>query len=192
MSCAGTVTSCVYPLPGDGMSSQALTLPLAAAEHDDAKACRILAIDPGPTHSGVVDYKTGRVVSASKMPNAEVLDMLTFVFDRDIPHLAIEMVASYGMAVGREVFETVRWIGRFQQAWHSPDDVMLVYRLDVKMHLCHNAKAKDANIRQALIDMLGAPGTKKHPGATYGVAGDMWSALAIAVTADAKLRGLGK
>lgn len=192
MSCAGTVTSCVSLLPGDGMSSQALTLPLAsAAEHDDAKACRILAIDPGPTHAGVVDYE-GRVISASKMPNAEVLDMLTFVFDRDVPHLAIEMVASYGMAVGREVFETVRWIGRFQQAWHSPDDVMLVYRLDVKMHLCHNAKAKDTNIRQALIDMLGAPGTKKNPGATYGVAGDMWAALGVAVTADAKLRGLAK
>ncbi|MGH7470493.1 MAG: hypothetical protein ACRENP_21315 [Longimicrobiales bacterium] len=55
------------------------------------------------------------------------------------------------------------------------------------MHLCKNPKAKDQNIRQALIDLLGAPGTKKNPGPTYGISGDAWSALAIAVTARDQL-----
>ena len=96
------------------------------------------------------------------------------------------MVASYGMAVGKEVFETVRWVGRFQQAWRDPDAVRLVYRKDVKLHLCGSPRAKDTNIRQALIDLLGPRGTKKNPGPTYGVSSHAWAALGVAVTAAAQ------
>lgn len=96
--------------------------------------------------------------------------------------LAIEMIASYGLAVGREVFETCVWIGRFQQAWRQPSDVRLVYRRDVKLHLCGSPRAKDANIRQALIDKVGPQGTKKAPGPTYGVRSHAWAALGVAVT----------
>jgi hypothetical protein len=59
----------------------------------------------------------------------------------------------------------------------------LVFRKDVKMHLCNSMRAKDANIRTALIDKLGAPGTKKMQGPTYGVTSHAWAALAVAVTA---------
>jgi len=93
------------------------------------------------------------------------------------------MVASYGMPVGKEVFETCVWIGRFMQVWHDPDAVRLIYRRDVKLHLCGSARAKDGNIRQALIDKLGPQGTKKAPGPTYGVKSHAWAALALAVTA---------
>jgi hypothetical protein len=41
-------------------------------------------------------------------------------------------------------------------------------------------RAKDANIRQALIDKLGAVGTKKAPGPLYGISGHLWAALAVA------------
>lgn len=105
--------------------------------------------------------------------------------------LAIEMIASYGMPVGREVFETCLWIGRFIQAWHSPETVRLVYRRDVKLHLCGTAKAKDANVRQALLDLFprtggGATpqiGTKAQPGPLYGVSTHAWPALGVAITA---------
>jgi hypothetical protein len=93
------------------------------------------------------------------------------------------MVASYGMPVGREVFETCVWIGRFQQSWRYPEAVKLVYRRDVKLHLCGNSRAKDANIRQALIDKLGPVGTKSAPGPLYGVKSHAWAAVAVAVTA---------
>lgn len=96
--------------------------------------------------------------------------------------LAIEMVASYGMPVGREVFETVRWIGRFQQAWSEPEAVKLVYRQDVKLHLCKSVRAKDANIWQALKDRFGEPGTAKNPGKLYGVKSHARAALAVALT----------
>jgi hypothetical protein len=58
----------------------------------------------------------------------------------------------------------------------------MVKRMKVKMHLCGNSRAKDGNIRQALIDRLGAPGKKKAPGPTFGVVADQWQALALAVT----------
>ncbi|NII07239.1 hypothetical protein HBF25_12680 [Luteibacter anthropi] len=110
--------------------------------------------------------------------------MLGYIEVWDYPVVAIEMIASYGMPVGAEVFETVRWIGRFQQACRDPEAVRLIYRKDVKMHLCGTPRAKDANIRQALIDKLGAPGTKKSPGPTYGVKSHAWAALGVAVTAS--------
>ena len=145
----------------------------------------ILALDPGTTETGWAVYQGGRVMVCGVDENGEVLRRLSygFGFGALCPTLAIEMVASYGMAVGREVFETCVWIGRFQQAWHDPEAVRLVYRKDVKLHLCGNSRAKDPNIRQALLDKLGPQGTKKAPGPTYGVKSHAWAALAVAVTA---------
>lgn len=148
----------------------------------------ILAIDPGQTESGVVALMPdGKTVSAKGvLHNRDVLRLVQTHSALGWCRIAIEMVASYGMPVGKEVFETVRWIGRFQQAAEDPEAVEFVYRLDVKLHLCQNSRAKDANIRQALIDKLGPQGTKKNPGPTYGVKSHAWAALAVAVTAFEK------
>lgn len=142
----------------------------------------ILAIDPGTTKSAYCLYEDGEIREAGINENGEIIRSVIRCTKWD--YLAIEMVDSYGMAVGKEVFETVRWIGRFQQASPNPDDVAFVYRKDVKIHLCGSMKAKDANIRQALIDKIGPQGTNKEPGPTYGMSKDMWSALAVAVTYD--------
>ncbi len=149
---------------------------------------RILAIDPGSTDSGyaLIDADTRRPIKVGKVPNGDVLDVLGFSF---YDHVAVEMVASYGMAVGAEVFQTCVWVGRFMQ--HAelcngevPD---LVYRITVKLHHCGTAKAKDANITQALIDRFasGEPnrgkGTKAEPGWFHGFRADIWQAYALAV-----------
>jgi hypothetical protein len=95
--------------------------------------------------------------------------------------LAVEMIASYGMAVGASVFDTCIWIGRFVQAW-DPRPHALVYRRDVKLHLCGSARAKDANVRQALLDLYGdgtrqtACGVKSKPGPLYGIKKDEYQA----------------
>ena len=90
------------------------------------------------------------------------------------------MISCYGMPVGQETFMTVLWIGAF---FAIAEDVgltaKLVYRRDIKLHLCNSTRAKDTNIRQSLIDRYGKPGTKKNPGKTYGFKKDMWSALAV-------------
>lgn len=91
------------------------------------------------------------------------------------------MIQSFGMPVGNEVFETIRWVGVFCECAIPPCE--LVFRKDIKIHLCGSMRAKDANIRQALIDKLGPQGTKKAPGPTYGVSKHAWAALAVAVFA---------
>lgn len=153
---------------------------------------KILALDPGTTETGWCTFDAGRVLGAGVIQNAELLaDLLARnPFWRDY-RLCVEMIASYGMPVGREVFETCVWIGRFQQAWHTPDEVTLVYRRDVKLHLCGSPKAKDANIRQALLDLFPRTGggkcpqigIKAKPGPLFDVSSHAWPALGVAVTA---------
>ena len=144
----------------------------------------ILSIDPGTLESGYVIFDRANVVVSGVLDNDEMLELVRTACADE---LAIEMVASYGMPVGREVFETCVWIGRFIQAWRAPSKPMMVYRKDVKLHLCGSQRAKDGNIRQALLDMLGPQGTKRAPGPLYGVKSHAWSALAVAVVAAHQL-----
>ncbi len=140
----------------------------------------ILAIDPGPEKSAFVLYD-GRVVAKDIVRNGYLLEAIKS--EEQAGQLVVEMIASYGMPVGAEVFETCVWIGRFIEA--NNGDHAKVYRKDVKLHLCGSPRAKDPNIRQALIDRFGgdnAIGTKKAPGPLYGFKADMWAALAVAVT----------
>lgn len=147
---------------------------------------KVLAIDPGTSKSAwlLFNSENDAPLAFGLEENHQLLNrLLAFDFYR-VEHVAVEMVASYGMAVGKEVFETCVWIGRFIQAARSNmlSQVDLVYRKDVKLHLCGSMRAKDGNIRRALIDRFGAPGSKKQPGKTYGISKDIWSALAIAAT----------
>jgi hypothetical protein len=149
---------------------------------------RILAIDPGNEQSAFVLWD-GEVLLDKGILENETLDDKLFTFDAD--KLFIEMIASYGMPVGKTTFETCVWIGRFAERFHSRKPVLTpfnsvveyIYRKDVKIHLCNSMKAKDSNIRQALIDRFGEVGTKNNQGLLYGVSKDIWSALAIAVYA---------
>lgn len=149
----------------------------------------VIAIDPGNEQSAwlELDARCATPIGFGIVGNDELMRLLLARAEQQCitDHLAIEMIASYGMPVGREVFDTCVWVGRYVQAWGGP--YTLVYRREVKMHLCGNNAAKDANVRQALIDRFGpgkqaAIGTKKQPGPLYGVTADVWSALAIATT----------
>lgn len=157
----------------------------------------IIAIDPGPVQSAVLwlsgGEPTGRSEGSVLMQriwnNHDALEILNspMINETNPDVISIEMVASYGMPVGAEVFDTCYWAGRFAQLahrWSVP--VQLVYRKDVKMHLCNSMRAKDSNIRQALIDRYGpgkekAIGNKYDRGPCYGIKKDIWSALAVAV-----------
>ncbi len=149
---------------------------------------RILAIDPGSEKSAYVVYNKGLIINCGIRENEDMAETISGGWGL-VDHFAIEMVASYGMPVGKTVFETCVWIGRFIQAWG--DDYTKIYRkTDVCMHLCHSTRAKDSNIRQAIIDRYSPSGggktpqigIKSKPGPLYGVSKDIWSALAVAIT----------
>lgn len=151
----------------------------------------VFAIDPGPTESGYVVMRDGKVSECGLLANPAIGILLNGFSGRTrlkepLPLIAIEMIACYGMPVGAEVFGTCLWIGEFRRIMR-PHPVTLCYRKDIKLHLCGTTKAKDPNVRQALIDRLGPPGTKKNPGPTYGIKSHVWSALAVAVYAADQL-----
>ena len=143
---------------------------------------RILAIDPGPTESAFVLWNGEVLINCGLLKNADMRSSLRNLEVEESDECAIETITSYGMAVGKEVFDTCIWIGVFLECWdrRSAQKTVLIPRSEIKLHHCHSAKAKDANIRQALIDKYGKPGTKKQRGLTYGLNGHLWSAFAIA------------
>lgn len=143
----------------------------------------ILAIDPGPKESAFVMLDDDlRPIQFDKGDNEKLLGIVKCYSTENIcDHFAIEMVASYGMAVGATVFETCVWVGRFWERSNAPKK-KIIYRMDEKMNLCKNSRAKDGNIRQALIDRFGVVGTKKQPGWFYGFKSDIWAAYAVGVT----------
>jgi len=148
----------------------------------------ILAIDPGTTQSAFVYYANGVVVSHDISENNELLTCLKQWSEQEDVVLVYEMIACYGMPVGASVFETCVWIGRFIEAWGRKTE--RVFRKDVKMYLCNSTRAKDGNVRQALIDRFEPTGggktpqigTKAQPGPLYGMRRDTWAALGVAVT----------
>lgn len=136
---------------------------------------KILAIDPGPVKSAFVLYSQEEGIVDKDIWDNGCFPL--YIASKYHNVMVVEMIASYGMPVGREVFETCLWIGRFLQADAGFDidkKTNLVYRKDVKLHFCNSMKAKDSNIRQALLDRLGKEACK-------GVKKDIWSALAVAL-----------
>ena len=147
----------------------------------------ILAIDPGSSESAWVRWDKKNLdkplFDFLKEKNDIILSALrldTF----EVDSIVVEMISSYGMPVGKEVFDTCVWIGRFIEASRLP--FRLIYRRDVKLFLCNSMRAKDTNIRQALIDKF-EPNLKpkeRPKGILKGVSKDVWAALAVAVYAS--------
>jgi hypothetical protein len=166
-------------------------------------------IDPGTEHSGVVAYDVGFgvVLEAGEVSNGALLAYLRNPVARPsrfhLDRVYIETIEPMGLPVGKSTLETMRWVGRFQEAWerYSGLTARLVSRGDEKTILCGAATFRDpksgrhrsvtdAQIRQAIIDRFPATGggktpqvgTKKQPGPLYGVKGHAWSALAVVLT----------
>ncbi|KAF5038449.1 hypothetical protein DSECCO2_554190 [anaerobic digester metagenome] len=152
---------------------------------------RILGIDPGTTESGWVIYDTENHSIIDKGIDKNEAVLMT-VINKESDVVAIEMVASYGMPVGKETFETVYWIGRFAEMAISLNKEVYRYykKTDINPSICFNSKANDATIRRALLDMFPKTGggsepsigTKKEQGVLYGFNSHMYPALAVALT----------
>lgn len=152
----------------------------------------IIAIDPGNKESGwvVMDSETLKPLKFGKTENEELRryfpDMCR---EYNVSDVVIERVACYGMAVGRDVFDTCEWIGRFTELFERAGvKIHYITRKEEKINLCGSMRAKDANIRRALIDrfalcdLKNGKGTKNSPDWFYGFKADIWAAYAIGVT----------
>jgi hypothetical protein len=171
---------------------------------------RILSIDPGSKESAMITLVAGEPERWQKWNNCILIDFLRMP-PLSIDHLVIESMVSYGQVVGDDVFETCRWIGRFEEVWLSRGgSVSFLRRAEVKKHVAESASAKDSGVRESLIRRWGGqevaiggavcracnrkkramPGCMKclgtgdatPKGPLHGIASDVWSALAIAVT----------
>jgi hypothetical protein len=155
----------------------------------------ILAIDPGNKESAYVLCNDSGIIEFNKELNESLIKSIYFTLDVDC--IVVEMVASYGMPVGKDVFDTCVWIGRFLEASENESiKTELIYRKEVKMNLCQSTRAKDSNIIQALVDRFAntsehgkyGKGTKKNKGYFYGFSKDVWQAYAVAVTYYDKIK----
>lgn len=156
----------------------------------------VLAVDPGPAQTAWVVFDGKTPLKHAKENNVDLMVRIDDGFFELVDVVIFEQIASFGMPVGREVFETVFWTGRFFEAIMRTKSnltnprvrqVTRMGRMEVKRHLCNSARAKDSNIRAAVLERFGgnlaaAKGTKDKPGPLYGVIADRWAALAIAIT----------
>jgi len=141
----------------------------------------ILAIDPGTEQSAFVVYdpELRMILASCVVPNAELIAMSPPYTPK-----VVEWVESFALRVGSELFETVYWIGRFDQAFGP---LARVTRKQVKLHLLGTCRGGDSDIRAALIERFGpgkakAVGSKKQPGPLFGLKSHELSALAVAIT----------
>lgn len=157
---------------------------------------RVLGIDPGPERTAFVGYETDtkEVIDHGIWPNDDLLAEIGFKAT-GYEAVALEQIRSYGMPAPNTVHDTSFVSGRFFQqieylasitTTRRPRALMLIPRKQVVVHLCGSARAKDANVRQRLIDLHGgkqkALGNKAEPGPLYGIKADEWAALAVAIT----------
>lgn len=144
----------------------------------------LLALDPGTAQSAWVLWNGWRILDFGLEPNEVVLKR----FEEGFPatHFTYEMFASFGMAAGKSIFETCVWIGQFRHAWGTKNPVDKLYRKTIAAKLV-SPRARDSQIRAAVIALVGPPGKKKFQGPTYGFRKDLWQALAVAIVGYKKL-----
>ena len=152
---------------------------------------KVLGIDPGNTQSAyvIIDSESLKPEYVAKVDNELLKEIIKTDGMAYVDRAVVERVASYGMPVGREVFETCEWIGRFSELLEKEGiPVSYVYRKDEKLHICGDSRAKDANIRRALIDrfavrdLKNGKGTKNNQDFFYGFKSDCWAAFSVAIT----------
>ena len=142
---------------------------------------KVFSIDPGSAQSAFVIWDGTEIIASEILLNDNLLELISEYPHKPFP-MVIEQVRSYGMPVGETIFDTVFWSGRFYQAWKGAAYQMP--RLKVKQHICHDSRAKDSNIRQALIDRFEPElQPRQRPKRMLkGLVKDQWAAMALAVT----------
>jgi len=152
---------------------------------------KILGIDPGPSQSAYVvwDTKTQQIVEHDQSDNITFRNEIIWVRDDIEPYICvIEGMAFYGKVMNGESFDTLMFIGRLREIF--ADNHELVYFPDIAYHFCNSRRGiKTSHINAVLTNRFGGKGTRKQQGRLWGVKEHIWSALAVAVFYQDKIRG---
>lgn len=163
----------------------------------------LLSIDPDPTGGSwiLLDETFGIVDHGYQTPIDELTGWVMFEGARQtlINTVLVEGIQAYGMPVGASTFETVKNIGEIRSVCRDRfefDDTLT--RPKIKAALCNSVRAKDSNVRQAVIDLYPPDGggktpqigVKAQPGPLYSIKGDEFAALAVGLVWLAQ-RGVG-
>jgi len=154
---------------------------------------RIVGIDPGTTHSGLVRLNSGDhgrwppvvTLAVKDCPNDALLFSLSSVA---CDLVVCEWLTTYRNApIGATVLDTALLVGRIIERSTAP--VSLITRPDVGYELCQNRSAKESQLTEAIRGLYEPTGggkrphrgTKAQPGPLYGLSDHAWSALAAAL-----------
>jgi len=153
-----------------------------------------LGVDPGTWESAYVGYDvdTNEVLEHGFVSNDELLlKFRTMDFEWEYDKVCIEMIASYGMPVGKTTFDTVLMIGRIVEILDRMPGVnwRLVFRKKILTWFCQGNSAGDTALGSALRDRFPATGggskpsvgIKSKPGPLYGISKHKWAALGVVV-----------
>lgn len=155
---------------------------------------KILAIDPGTFKSGYVVYDPvmNKVCGFGIEDNESMEMLIEDISSSEGWCFAYEMVGHYGtgMSVGKTVFETCIWIGRFERAWGYKANTYRILNREIRIALCGNARAKEKNVHLAAKERFEPygggsdpyKGVKAQPGPLFGMKSHEFSALAVALT----------
>lgn len=145
----------------------------------------VIGIDPGPKESAIVAYDGKDIHFKMQLENDQILSVLGHYREdpKVLPFLAIENMACFGKVAGESMFTTAIWIGRFIQFWG--DAHVLLHRKTIVTHITGHGKNGDSEVQTALRTKFGDVLLPKRPtGKLKGFANHLWSALAVAVTAQ--------
>ena len=162
----------------------------------------LLGIDPGPIESGwAIRHEEGKWffgnTENTKLADGDiwVWNVLKIIgIERIQPRFVPGKPGGRGGYIGKETLETCEWVGRFDcLAGCIPH---LIYRATLGTALCGSPRAKDTDIKAAIIDRFGGDaksvvGTKKNPGPLFGTRGlgsHVWIALGCALVAEEQKR----
>ena len=146
---------------------------------------RVMGIDPGPEHSGwvILDVRSGELVEKGVTNNDLFIQTLASkIQTRRVHFVVIEKVVAQGMSVAQPTFETCGKAGEFfnEVDRYSTAAAFYMPRREVKLQLLGKVVGNDAQVNQAVRELMGDKGTRKNPGPLYGMAGsDMWAALSV-------------
>ncbi|MCK9578556.1 hypothetical protein M0R01_03675 [bacterium] len=163
---------------------------------------KILAIDPGSEKSAFIAWDTEKheIIKGEYVwfedtkilgieNNEYIIDCMlceetNIVWGMDL--IAIEMISSYGFSVGKSVFQTIKWIGRFEEYIKHVVNIAIKKNVPVQFYTRPTIKGalgcrNDAEVRQAIRMEYGEArkGEKLER-----VRKDIWQAVALAIALE--------